>query len=92
MAQHFHGQLSGLIIEQKEELQRSSECIRDCHQYLDISDVKTDSNIVSSSQIFKSKKKTYSICFFLYHRNLLVILIVLCGCYVQIQKNLMKIY
>ncbi|CAF2502141.1 unnamed protein product [Rotaria sp. Silwood2] len=45
LVQHFHGQLSGLIIEQKEELQRSSNCIRECHQYLDIPDVQSGSNV-----------------------------------------------
>ncbi|CAF1250602.1 unnamed protein product [Rotaria sordida] len=45
LVQHFHGQLSGLTIEQKEELQRSSNCIRECHQYLDISDVQSQSNV-----------------------------------------------
>ncbi|CAF1423677.1 unnamed protein product [Rotaria magnacalcarata] len=45
MVQHFHGQLSGLSIEQKEELQRSSECIQDCHQYLDIPDVHHETNL-----------------------------------------------
>ncbi|CAF4419397.1 unnamed protein product [Rotaria sp. Silwood2] len=45
LVQHFHGQLSGLVIEQKEELQRSSNCIRECHQYLDIPDVQSGSNV-----------------------------------------------
>jgi hypothetical protein len=53
MAQHFHGELSGLTIEQKEELQRSSSCIRECHQYLDISDIESETGLVS--QILKSK-------------------------------------
>lgn len=47
MVQLFHGQLSGLIIQQKEELQRSSDCIRDCHQYLDVAGVKPQSDVVS---------------------------------------------
>ena len=47
MVQHFHGQLSGLSIEQKEELQRSSDCVRDCHQYLEILDLKKDTGLVS---------------------------------------------
>lgn len=45
MVQHFHGQLSGLIIEQKEELQRSSNCIRDCHQFLDIIDIERNDGL-----------------------------------------------
>ncbi|CAF0822901.1 unnamed protein product [Rotaria sp. Silwood1] len=45
LVQHFHGQLSGLIIEQNEELQRSSNCIRECHQYLDIPDVQSKPNV-----------------------------------------------
>jgi hypothetical protein len=45
MVQHFHGELSGLTIEQKEELQRSSDCIRDCHQYLDISDIQSETGL-----------------------------------------------
>jgi hypothetical protein len=51
MVQHFHGQLSGFVIEQNEELQRSSDCIRDCHQYLEIPDVQKQPGVVSKSQI-----------------------------------------
>lgn len=54
MVQHFHGQLSGLIIEQKEELQRSSNCIRDCHQFLDIIDIERNDGLVSCSRMFSS--------------------------------------
>lgn len=50
MVQHFHGQLSGLVIEQKEELQRSSNCVRDCHQYLDIIDLEKEDGLVSWKQ------------------------------------------
>jgi hypothetical protein len=46
MSQYFHGQLSGLLIEQKEELDRSISCIQDCQQYLDMPDVQSESNIV----------------------------------------------
>jgi hypothetical protein len=46
MAQHFHGQLSGLLIEQKEELKRSDSCIRDCQQYLELPDVQSESDVV----------------------------------------------
>jgi hypothetical protein len=44
MAQHFHGELSGLTIEQKEELQRS-DCVRDCHQYLDIPNIQPETGV-----------------------------------------------
>lgn len=53
MSQHFHGELSGLIIQQKEELQRSSDCIRDCRQYIDITDIKPETGLVSSISTFK---------------------------------------
>ena len=43
MSQYFHGQLSGLSIEQKEEMQ---SCIQNCQQYLDMPDVQVQSNIV----------------------------------------------
>jgi hypothetical protein len=46
MVQHFHGQLSGLSIEQKEELPRSVSCIQDCTQYLDMPDVQTQIGVV----------------------------------------------
>jgi hypothetical protein len=49
LAQHFHGELSGLVIEQKQELQRSSNCIRDCHQYLDMPDVQSEAGVVSKT-------------------------------------------
>lgn len=89
MVQHFHGELSGLTIEQKEELQRSSDCIRDCHQYLDISDIQSETGLVR--QIHRSKQNKISF-FFIYLRNLLVILIDQCGFYVQMQLNHMKNY
>lgn len=56
MVQHFHGKLSGLTIEQKEELQRSSGCTRDCHQYLDIADLSAETGVVSplDRSFFKS--------------------------------------
>lgn len=47
MVQHFRGELSGLTIEQKEELQRSSGCTRDCRQYLDISNMQPETGVVS---------------------------------------------
>jgi hypothetical protein len=56
MAQHFHGQLSGLTIEQKEEVQRSSNCIRDCHQYLDLPDVQSEAGVVSKTYLSKQKQ------------------------------------
>ncbi|CAF1018548.1 unnamed protein product [Adineta steineri] len=49
MVQYFQGDLSGLVIEQKEELSRSISCIQDCQQYLDMPDVQTDSGIEFSS-------------------------------------------
>jgi hypothetical protein len=55
MAQHFHGQLSGLLIEQKEEIDRSVSCIRDCQQYLDMPDVQTESGVVCRFRFFKKK-------------------------------------
>ena len=47
MVQYFHGELSGLTIEQTEELQRSSDCTRDCQQYLDISGIEPETGVVS---------------------------------------------
>jgi hypothetical protein len=41
MVQHFHGQISGLTIEQKQEIPRSTGCIQECHQYLDMPDIKS---------------------------------------------------
>ena len=49
LVQHFHGQLSGLTISQKEELQRSSNCVRDCQQYLNIPDVQKEDGVVSQA-------------------------------------------
>jgi hypothetical protein len=63
MAQHFHGELSGLTIEQKEELQRS-DCVRDCHQYLDIPNIQPETGVVSQTHISKSKKKKTSLYLF----------------------------
>jgi hypothetical protein len=45
MVQHFHGELSGLTIEQKEELQRSSGCTRECQQYLDITGIQSETGL-----------------------------------------------
>jgi hypothetical protein len=47
MVQYFHGELSGLTIEQKEELQRSSGCIRECQQYIDVAGIQPESGVVS---------------------------------------------
>jgi hypothetical protein len=46
MAQHFHGHLSGLSIEQKEDSESSTACIRDCQEYLEMPDVPKESGIV----------------------------------------------
>lgn len=46
MTQYFHGQLSGLVIEQKEELDPSIPCTQDCQQYLDMPDVQSETNVV----------------------------------------------
>ncbi|UJR27982.1 hypothetical protein I4U23_009240 [Adineta vaga] len=54
LVQHFRGQLSGLIITQKEELPRSSNCIRDCQQYLDIPDVQKEAGIEFMSNVNRS--------------------------------------
>ncbi|CAF0754565.1 unnamed protein product [Adineta steineri] len=54
LVQHFRGQVSGLTIEQKEDLQRSSSCIRDCHQYIDISDVKSEAGVEFASNSNRS--------------------------------------
>lgn len=59
LVQHFRGQLSGLTIEQNEELQRSSDCIRDCHQYIDIPDVHPEAGIVSITPISKQTKTLF---------------------------------
>jgi hypothetical protein len=45
MVQYFHGELSGLTIEQKEELQRSSGCIRECQQYIDVAGIQPESGV-----------------------------------------------
>ena len=52
MTQYFHGQLSGLTIEQKEEIDRSAGCIRDCQQYLDMPDVQAQTDLVRTDQLF----------------------------------------
>jgi hypothetical protein len=52
MVQHFHGQLSGLIVEQKEELQRSSDCIRDCQQFIEIVGLNKEPGLVSITDTF----------------------------------------
>lgn len=88
MVQHFRGQLSGLSIEQKEELQRSSDCIRDCRQYLDVLDAQHGANVVCRNHIFKNME----MLFFIHLRNSLVIPIVLCGYCEQMLLILMKIY
>ncbi|CAF4307243.1 unnamed protein product, partial [Adineta steineri] len=54
LVQHFRGQVSGLTIEQKEDLQRSSSCIRDCHQYIDIPDVKSEAGVEFASNSNRS--------------------------------------
>jgi hypothetical protein len=55
MAQHFYGQLSGFSIEQKEELDRSVSCIRDCQQYLDMPDIQSQSDVVCRfKRLFRS--------------------------------------
>jgi hypothetical protein len=54
LAQHFHGELSGLTIQQKEELQRSSNCIRDCHQFLDLPDVQSETGVEFGSNVNRS--------------------------------------
>jgi hypothetical protein len=54
MAQHFHGELSGLTIEQNEDSSRSSVCIRECQQYIDIPDVEHETGVVSQSDILKN--------------------------------------
>ncbi|CAF4431561.1 unnamed protein product, partial [Didymodactylos carnosus] len=41
MVDHFSGQLSGLVIEQKEEEQRASGCVRECDQHIEIADIKS---------------------------------------------------
>ena len=46
MSQYFHGQLSGLIIEQMEETERLVPCIRDCQEYLDMPDVQGQPDMV----------------------------------------------
>ena len=46
MAQPFHGHLSGLSIEQKEDTERSAACIRDCQEYLEMPDVPNESGVV----------------------------------------------
>jgi hypothetical protein len=48
MVQYFQGQLSGLVIEQKEELSRSVSCTQDCQQYLDMPDIQTQYDVVSN--------------------------------------------
>ena len=52
MVQHFRGQLSGLAIEQQEELSRSVACTRDCQQYLDMPDLQRESGIVRTRSPF----------------------------------------
>ena len=47
MVQHFRGQLSGLSIEQNEELQRSSTCVQDCQQFIDIVNLEKEKGMVS---------------------------------------------
>jgi hypothetical protein len=48
MVQYFQGQLSGLVIEQKEELSRSVSCTQDCQQYLDMPDIQTQYDVASN--------------------------------------------
>jgi len=88
MAQHFYGQLSGFSIEQKEELDRSVSCIRDCQQYLDMPDIQSQSDVVCRfERLFRS-----FLLFFVYFRNFLVIQIDLFGLYVLIQVNHLNNY
>jgi len=87
MVQHFHGQLSGLVIEQKEELPRENFCIRDCQQYLDMPDVQTEPDVVCCLKFLKNENHSMY-----YFRSLLVIQIDLFGAYVQIQVNHMNNY
>ena len=47
MAQHFHGHLSGLSIEQKEDSDLSVACIRDCQEYLEMPDIPDETSVVS---------------------------------------------
>jgi len=54
MVQHFHGQLSGLAIEQKEDLESSIGCTRDCQEYLDIPDVQSRDDLMMSSNVDRS--------------------------------------
>lgn len=49
MAQYFHGQLSGLMIEQMEEAENLVSCVRDCQEYLDMPDVQSQSDMVCHS-------------------------------------------
>ena len=59
MAQYFHGQLSGLMIEQMEDGERLVSCIRDCQEYLDMPDVQSQSDIVCN-QICLEKSVAHS--------------------------------
>ncbi|UJR21434.1 hypothetical protein I4U23_024520 [Adineta vaga] len=54
MVQHFHGQLSGLLIEQKEELPRSTACTQNCQQYLDMPDIQKESGFEFVSNFNRS--------------------------------------
>lgn len=48
MVQHFRGQLSALTIERNEEIDRASNCIQDCKQYIEVVDMEKGANIVNS--------------------------------------------
>lgn len=46
MAQYLQGQLSGLSIEQKEDLPKSVSCTQDCLQYLEMPDMQVQTGTV----------------------------------------------
>ncbi|CAF1435096.1 unnamed protein product, partial [Adineta ricciae] len=54
MAQYFTGQLSGLVIQQKEELSRSSTCVQNCQQYLDMPDIQKEAGLEFVSNVNRS--------------------------------------
>lgn len=54
MTQYFHGELSGLVIKQKENPDPSTPCIRECQQYLDMPDIQSQSDMSFSSNANRS--------------------------------------
>jgi hypothetical protein len=60
MVQRFQGQISGLIIEQKTEVPRSAGCIQECHQYLDMPDIKSQAGAVRDLRLFFSSSRNKS--------------------------------